>query len=609
MIGRYPEPLPELDDLRQQATIRADGAQRSWERARKWVLWPSLTVAIALIALAGCAHALNPAAPLGATLITAIVLAVPGTGWALWRLAQLSLAKSADPQHQYETARHGWEERAATWERGELARVADVPEWASAQPPSGHTDVFGGTLSGWEALLTVHGASILATRPLLVADLTGHGVAARLAGLARDAGAGVAKYLLPRDLGGLLTELPPQQFADALAEAIHAGTAGTARTDRAVDVRVLEQLAVTLSGGGITPVRLAAAVQAALGHPVQPGVLTAQETELVQGTLFSDSYRGQIGSSLVRLDAFLSDLARYATGGTIAPQPGYCTVLGTEPTAGSARAELTSALVVQWLTVQAGFAATDSPAIIVAGADQVPGHHLERLTDACDHAGVPVTLLFRHLRDDAAGIIGAGSTAFMRLGNHREAEQAASFIGRHHTFVLSSFTATYGGERSVTQGTSQTWGRSETRGSHTSRERGDGLFSPTSSRSRDYSRNWSYGTEESSTDGTNWNDSETRQRVYEYAVEPAVLQNLPGNALLLVTQTASTGMQAVECHPAIVTLPGVSMTPLPSGVSHPPEALEPGRHDFADLTTSADLAKPPTHRNWWESGDSWNPPR
>ena len=36
-------------------------------------------------------------------------------------------------------------------------------------------------------------------------------------------------------------------------------------------------------------------------------------------------------------------------------------------------------------------------------------------------------------------------------------------------------------------------------------------------------------------DGTNWSDAAATQRVYEYAVEPAVLQNLPDRALLLAT--------------------------------------------------------------------------
>ena len=102
---------------------------------------------------------------------------------------------------------------------------------------------------------------------------------------------------------------------------------------------------------------------------------------------------------------------------------------------------------------------------------------------------------FRHLRDDAtAPTGGAAATAFMRLGNHREAAQAASFIGRHHSFTISG-----------------------------------------------------------------WPDI---QRVYEYAVEPAVLQNLPGSALLLPARgTVGPGLLAVECDPRIITLPGAATSP------------------------------------------------
>ena len=78
------------------------------------------------------------------------------------------------------------------------------------------------------------------------------------------------------------------------------------------------QLAAAL-GGDLTPARLAAAVQAALGQPIPPGLLTPDEVDLVSGDLFRDAYRAQIGPSLVRLDAFLSDLARYT--GTGPPQP------------------------------------------------------------------------------------------------------------------------------------------------------------------------------------------------------------------------------------------------------------------------------------------------
>jgi hypothetical protein len=63
--------------------------------------------------------------------------------------------------------------------------------------------------------------------------------------------------------------------------------------------------------------------------------------------------------------------------------------------------------------------------------------------------------------------------------------------------------------------------------------------------------------------GTNWSTAAAAQRVYEFAVEPTVLQHLPEQALL-VAAPGRTGpdLQAVECDPAIVTLPGVSTRPL-----------------------------------------------
>ena len=122
--------------------------------------------------------------------------------------------------------------------------------------------------------------------------------------------------------------------------------------------------------------------------------------------------------------------------------------------------------------------------MIIAGADEITRHHLEALADACERRGVPLTLLFRHLRDDATALIGgAAATAFMRLGNHHEAEQAASFIGRHHTFTISGWTATRGGEHATTRTTGYSHGTSQSRGTTATRGwNDDGLFEPVSIR-------------------------------------------------------------------------------------------------------------------------------
>jgi hypothetical protein len=550
LYAPFPEPPPDLEALRWRAADRLAAAQRSWEQARKWGLWPAVAVFVVLGLIAATGG--------GLASVPAVVLAVAGLAWFGSKLQQLRQAKDASPQREYQIARDQWARRKAAWRQAELTRLADTPEWGSAGSPTPRTDVFGGTLAGWQALLTVHGASIASERPLLVADLSGQHAAAELAAQARQAGMPTAEYLLPRDLdrSGLLARLTPAELATALAEAIHAGTPGGARTDRAVDVRVLQQLCSALAGGGITPARLAAAADVALGRPGPPGLLTPGEADLIRGTLFPDSYKTQIGTNLVRLDAFLSELARHTgTGPPLAPDPAHCTLLVAEPAARSASAELLAALVIEWLTVQVTRHTPTAPAVVIAAADQITRPHLERLAEACEHRGAPLTLLFRHLRDDATSMAGGGATAFMRLGNHHEAEQAATFIGRQYKFVLSQFTVTRGADHTITRGDSENWGTSESRGSASSLQ---GLTS-----SHERSKSHGRGTEYSESDTTSWSQASTIQRVYEYAVEPTVLQDLPDNALLLIDRR-DTGpqLQAVECDPQITTLPHVSLTPL-----------------------------------------------
>ena len=165
----------------------------------------------------------------------------------------------------------------------------------------------------------------------------------------------------------------------------------------------------------------------------------------------------------------------------------------------------------------------------------------------------------------------------MRLGNHIEAQQAAGYIGRQHTFVLSQLTATLGGSQTHT--TTQTEGQTITgtinvgwkTGWNTSSSYGHGGSGASHgdsggqqrSQGRSVSRSWS--TALSWAEGTNWSNAAASQRVYEYTVEPTVLQNLPDQALLLVTRgSGGPVLQPVECDPAIITLPTASTTPLPS---------------------------------------------
>lgn len=110
-----------------------------------------------------------------------------------------------------------------------------------------------------------------------------------------------------------------------------------------------------------------------------------------------------------------------------------------------------AALAIQWLTVQVSASSSSAPAVIIAGAEEITRPHLERLSDACERRRVPLTVLYRHLREDSLHLLGGGTAAFMRLGHHAEAEQAASYIGCQHKFVLSQRTATTGGNQTLTR--------------------------------------------------------------------------------------------------------------------------------------------------------------
>jgi hypothetical protein len=630
LAAPYPEPEPSPQAIQAQAAARMTAAEQAWQRAWKWIGRPSIALALLLVLLAGCAKSVSGSFDLGATAVAIVVLCGPGFGYVGWRWLQREQARDGTPQQEYQQALADWDQRATGHESAELARLAGQPEWGSATVPARRTDIFGGTLAGWQALLTVHGASLLAQRPLLAVDLTGRHTAGQLTATTQRAGIPAITYRLPHDLGrcGLLAELSPAQLADAIAEALHAGTPGGARTDRAVDVQVLHQLTGALTGR-VTPQRLAAAARAALGHLIPGGILSPAEQELIAGNLFSPAYRQQAATSLMRLDAVLAELVAYTVDGWPAQVARYtCLTLDAGPR--TASGELLAALIVQWLTVQVAAAPGNPPAVVIAGADEITKGHLERLTDACEMRGVPVTLLFRHLRDDAAGMLGGGTTAFMRLGNHTEAEQAAAYIGRRHTFVVSSYTATRGGNQTSTHGASDGYGTGDSYSdAHTRGWQSDGILgggNTSGGRTRtsgaSTSRNWSMSW--SQADGTNWSEAATRQRVYEYAVEPTALQNLPDYALLLADRSGSTvQLRAVECDPSIITLPGASTAPLPppgslahTGVPHgvmntvnpPGPAIDPpGQHTTGWQEPPAEEPDPawlPDDQNteppWWQ---------
>ncbi|RFS81684.1 hypothetical protein D0T12_30840 [Actinomadura spongiicola] len=578
----------------------------------------SLGVASILVLFAACAAASSGPSgfPVG-TLVLAAIAASPGAVMASWAVRQRQSARDA-----YELARRqntdGYHEQARQWQArrqahdaSEHARLDGLPEWGAVTRPGRRVDVFGGTLWSWEALLTTYGASTLAVQPLLVLDLSREVVSRELVELAREAWMGVDVQLLPsrQSSSSLLTDLSPRDLVDAIVESMHGGTPDAARAERSMDDRILTKICEAL-GDHVTLGRIAAALRALMGEPDDGEDLTRDERRRIANELFTVEYRRQAHANLSRIESYVHPLEDLGTE----PErtgAGYLTCVALDSHARNVRSELLTDLIVQWVTHRVTASREATPAVVVVGADDLARRHLERLSDACERRGVPLTLLFRRLRDTSAEMIGGGAVAFMRLGNHEDAARAADFIGRDHRFVLSQITKNVGGNESHTStvtegegdsethstsrttGTATTWGTSRSSGASYSGGEPFGMFpdrstsysrgsnrggstsrSDTEGTATSTSRNWSAA--HAYAEGTNWSDADTTQRVYEYAVEPVTLQHLPDHALLLVESATGGGrtLTPVECDPSIVTLDRVTTGPLPEPPA--PHAALPG---------------------------------
>jgi hypothetical protein len=607
----FTEPPPQQQQLPDYLARRVTETEQLAGRRLGRTLPLSVTAGVVLLLFSACAagdYALSRTpVPVGAFLL-AVMAAAPGAGLTWFALAARRSARDA-----YELARKqnttGYEAHVGQWrarkqahEAAEYARLNSLPEWGAVPrpAPARRLDVFGGTLWSWEALLTTYGTSTLATQPLLVIDLSREVVCRELVALARSGGIALDAQMLPAQLttSSLLAGLSPQELTDAVVESMHGGTPETARAERSMDGRILSRICDAL-GEMVSLGRIAAALRVLMGELEESDLLTREERRRIAGELFTVEYRRQAHANISRIESYIHPLESLGTHPEKS-KSGYLTCIALDSQARNVRSELLTDLLVQWVTHRVAASDHSRPAVVVAGADDLARRHLERLSDACERRGVPLTLLFRRLRETSSEMLGGGAVAFMRLGNHEDAARAADFIGRDYRFVLSQITKNVGGNESHTDtgttgegdsdttstshstGTSTNWGTNRSSGTtysgggpfgffpdrstsrQTGRSRGGGRSeSDTEGRSVSTSRNWSAAY--SYAEGTNWSDADTTQRVYEYVVEPITLQHLPDHALLLVESAPGGGrtISPVECDPAIITLERVATTPLP----------------------------------------------
>lgn len=511
-------------------------------------------------------HHLSPQSVLISGAIGAAAAAVL---WVVLLLGHLSLVRRYGSRRQTSAGRRqgaaleAWTARRAAFEEQESQRLSSLPQWVSAPAP-GHRriDVVGGNLWGWEAFLTVFGSSALASRgPMVVLDLSGEQITGELARGAVASGLDVDMQLLPAELADsdLLAGLDVPSLVDIFIESLHGGDSKATRGERVLDARLLGALCGKLADGGLTMPRIAAGARVLLNEPYDGALLSPDERAELADRVFSESYREQSSGSLRVIEALADSLGDL--GSRTQPRPAAdlrCVSMSTTWRTGAG--DFLSDLVVAWTARQIA-ADTEVATLVLAGADDLAPRHLERLSDLCNRRGTRLVVMFRHLRETSFAMLGAGPVAFMNLGNPQEAARAADFIGREHRFEISGLTRTVGGDHthSVSDSDGGSAGSSQTVGREQGIRSAGLTHAPTRawgrsrSQSQSTDRSWSKTT--TASNGESWSDAESKQRVYEYAVEPRVLQQLPDYAMVLV-EHAATGVEvrSVEINPDIPLL-------------------------------------------------------
>ncbi len=600
-------PLSDLFDQRPTAEVvpppdTSKYAEKNAAARRK--LWKRLLIVIVVaVACGALTH--------GVGVIVGLLLAVFWFGPTINRNRKI---RNLEREHQAVVAAAEARHRQALedWEKAKQdelrakARAEDATAvwFPVASPPEvDRVDVFGGVARGWPHLLA-HLVTYVVTGgvPTTVLDFSQRDVAAPFIDLALDK-VPVGGVQIPRDVDSinLLADLSPDDVTEVVTESLRALRQNADPMLLAQDRRILKQLTEAL-GGSVSPRRLLAGVRVLLGSAapnddvLAPGEVTTLIQAIDQLGANTDAVRGQL--------FFLQEALEMLVGGTdsdaesplrMFPEAGLMVVATADP--GRLRKEFVERIVFQ-STLQR-LKADNFPAgdriLVIAGADAIGTEGLEELDRVAVQRGVKTVLLFEHLRGESLNIIGTGqsATVMMRLGNANEANAAAEYIGRGYSFKLSSLsiqigiTNTNGGGTTTghtdtrTDSDSTTTGIADTRGSSSTSSYGGSSSGNSSSRTENSSRTQSYSMaiSESSQEMTNWsraeseNNTEAKQRVYEYSVEPTVIQTLPETAFILVSgaEAGASGrpLLAGDCNMGIGLQKGVSEVPLEL-YSYPP---------------------------------------
>ncbi|MUL43319.1 hypothetical protein FZ103_19465 [Streptomonospora sp. PA3] len=316
-------------------------------------------------------------------------------------------------QEEHARAYARWQTRKRVYE--------SQPRWYGVRPPEGAEAVVvaGGDHAGWSALLTTVGASLLRVGgDLTVVDLSGRGTAAELCSLVRRSAVVPRVWVLPADLPrmNLGTNLGAGQRARILASLACASDAkADIDADETLLLRIFEVLGpqadiATLLGG-----------LRALSTPADdPGGDTDPALKPVPPQQRAELRARCGGDRAVRERAWELEqhLAPFEGVGRRAAEEPYAQVkvIAIDRTLGevSARAygTYTLAALSELLELRATRSAAPGRAwqhtVVVAGADSVPAHELERLGETASGAGAGLVLLFREIAEDAESWLRGG---------------------------------------------------------------------------------------------------------------------------------------------------------------------------------------------------------
>jgi hypothetical protein len=581
----HPRPVPYLPWPKWASELAPKMEQAEQNRTR-------LLVVAAICAVIGLLS-LSSSVPAGLIFLAAAgVLGYLGLGRSslLHRQAAIRqrqwMEACVESHQRYQDQQRGWARTKQAHQEQEFARLATRPEWVAMRPRhlAQRLDVYGGTAYGWEALITSAGTSLLGTGArLTIVDVSQESVAAELAQLAELRGYGVDLMVFPEQMQDvdLFAGLRTDEVRDVLVEALHSDERDASHEARSIDGRVIGELCEVL-GERLTLGRISAGLRVLLRHEPPPG----GDHELDSGeyrriaNLFGETVRRSMEPRMVALESRLHGLrlfGRQPDARPLTASSAQLRVLALDERGSDLVNDVLTHLLLQVLIHsarneqlrgrEAGLpVGSGDHVLLVAGADALRRRHLERLDQLSRQRGIRPVYLFRHLRDEAADLLGGGGAAiFMRLGNAREAMTAAEFIGREHKFVLHQLTRSTG--ESVTHTLSESL--TDTFGTNSAETRTNLVrlllplpLSNSYTTGRSTSRAW--GETRSRATGTSTSESPGQQRVYEFAIEPTTLQTLPETAVLFVDHEVREGPRARlgDCNPDIVTLPNVSALPL-----------------------------------------------